>query len=90
MRVTRRATGYDVAMAVVYPWTGAQDMYCICTCLSQDIQKLKQRYEAMFVEDFNGNIEDSDGRTDANACWTLAAAVAQPVPPRNVYKKRCS
>lgn len=90
MWVTGRATGYDVAMALVYPWTGAQDMYFICTGLRQDIQKLKQHYEAMSVEDFNGNIEDIDGRTDANACWTLVAAVAQPVPPRNVYKKWCS
>lgn len=39
-----------------------------CACLVEDVDALLQHHEVMTVGDFNGHIEELDGRTESNEC----------------------
>ncbi|KAM7291590.1 hypothetical protein ISCGN_028163, partial [Ixodes scapularis] len=61
--------GRPVAIAVVYFWSGSQEEMNqkIYECLMQDIQELQGQHEVIVLGDFNGHLEELDGKMDANS-----------------------
>lgn len=89
MWVTGHLAGSKVALGVVYLRTGGHEAENaqICACIREDLRALRQQHEVLLVGDFNGHLEDLDGRMDANERLLLGLASQEKLTIANLTGK---